>query len=251
MKILQSVQRNKLLFILSAAADFLFFFMLAQLHYRVFLSAARHLKAVLELLTKNIQQISIADAAQPDILNNAEFLLHYREVLKGIFFLLAGFYLLWLVFRGIAWFWAHKISSTKISFEQYLKKFFVITTVGTILFFGIIILFASLMNYVTFTIFPLITPKIAQALTFAVMLLLHYCYSTSIAGIGSKHPYKTFLTFRLQTIIPYLASVLWFITATSIAVVVSRTNFYAGIAFAAIIIMPSITCFRMLLLRKF
>ena len=249
MTVLNRIKNNRFLFFSAAVADFLFFFLLAQLHYRIFLMVAQHLKILMEMLTKNISQLSIADMQQPDILNDVQFIFHYKELLKGLFFLLVGFYLIWLVFRGIAWLIAHRMSGTKITLFAYIRRFFTITTLGMILFFCTIILFLSLMNYVAFSLFPIISPVIAQGLTFAVMIVLHYIYSVGIAGIARKQWYK-FLTFRLQIIIPYLASILWFIAATGITIVISRANFYAGLAFVAVIIMPSITCFRIFCIRN-
>ncbi len=244
---------NKLFLLIAAVVDFLFFFLLTQLHARVFVSIAEHLKAAMEMLAKGVGELAIADMQQAAVFADPAFLVHYHEVLKGIAVFLAGFYVLWIVVRGTAWLLAHKAAGSKIRFSQFVVRFFIISTAGMILFLVVMLLFVSLLNYVTFSVLPLINPRIANGITLLLVLLLHYCYCITIAGIGSKHPYKTpLLAFKqAKTLVPYLGSVLWYIIAVTGAVMLSRLNFWGGLLFAAVIIMPSITFFRTVLIDSF
>ncbi|MBI4148709.1 hypothetical protein HY490_05440 [Candidatus Woesearchaeota archaeon] len=248
MSVWKLIKAHPWLVLTAAVADAAFFFLLAQLHFWIFLRVADHLKRATELLTKNIGQLAIADVPMP---TDAEFVFHYHQVLQGVAMFLVGFYCLWLVTRGVSWFAAHRMTTPKISLSTFVRRFFLITTGGMIVFLAFLLSFVALIDYASFSVLPLLTPRIANVLTVALLVLLHYAYSLSCSAIGSR-PYSALLLVFTQarTLVPYLALVLWVLLAVIIAILLTRVHPAAGLGWV-LLMMPGLTVFRILLIQNF
>ena len=244
---LRAIKKHPVLFLLAAGIDFLFFLLLSQLHFRVFLSVADHMKNAAEMLAAGFEKLSLPNIEQLDVLQNPVFIIHYHAILQGIIFFFTGLFLLWLILRGTTWFLAHKILETKISVKKFIIRFTCVTIFGTVLTFLLILGLLLLVNYANFSILPIITPGTAHLLSFALLLTLHYAYSLAIASIKNLREITSALNTR--TVIVYLISVLWYIIATSITLLLSYQSFALSIL-AVILVMPTLTFCRCAIIKK-
>ncbi len=246
MRFIKQLKKHSYLFFLATGIDFLFFVLLAQLQFYTFLSVADHMKQASTMLTRSVEKLSIPNIEQLDILQDQTFIIHYHAVLQGILLFLLGFFILWTILRGITWFLTHKIIETKVSVKQFFIRFTSVTIIGGILTIVLLLGFLLLIDYANFSILPFITPSMAHILSFVLLLTLHYTYSLVIASINNLGHFTKALNTR--TVIIYLASILWYIIATSTTMFLSYQSFTLGII-AVVIIMPTLTISRVLLIK--
>jgi hypothetical protein len=239
---------HKKLIPLVVLVDILFLYGITRLHYEVFNRASVLAIKLSAMVGEQVQGISESEAApELAVLQSAEFLSLYHELIRHIAIFFIGGLLVWLVAKGIAWFIAHKSVAKKVDVVKYALKFAGMTLFWFVIFILLLFGVLNLLDYALFGVFPLIGKAGANVLAVFFFWALAYFVFISYSLL----PGRMFVpTFKLgvkhwKDLLPVhiIGSLIFFVAATTPTFLV-KANIYLPLAFVIIIALPALAWMR-------
>ena len=168
-------------------SDFLFYYFLALL----FGYAMKRMIAVAEQIATTIGDLTSTAAMQ-----SAQAIPQYKEVSKILWILFGGIILLWIVFKGISWWQAHKTLGERINPKEFVKKF----VLTSLFFYAITILLAFLAVYTQYRIYFAQTTGtgVIGIITVIALLVIFYFGTIAYSTIERSNPIRNAFMFGIN-----------------------------------------------------
>lgn len=186
--------------------EFVFLFVLAQLHFSFFIPSSDAAQQLNDIMMDEMQQLADTELYQLEtvLMNNTEFMQAYHTLLTYIAFLIGSMFLAWLLFKTPIWHLAHKTITKKVPFNTTILKFPLLSLFWFFTLAGLLALY-TLFTDSTSTILPFSTSPVVTLLVGIILLAILYFSQISFALIPSQQTFKnTFIygTKHALTIIP-------------------------------------------------
>ncbi|MEM3154312.1 MAG: hypothetical protein QW165_01960 [Candidatus Woesearchaeota archaeon] len=241
-------KENKKYLIWIVLIEFVFLFVLTQIHLTYFVPSAEAAARAGEIMTKEVEKLQETELYQLEglLAQNEEFMTAYHELLAHMGFFITSLFAAFAVFRTPLWYISHKSILKKMPFKTVLIKFPLLC-----LFWFIVLIIAfslySIGTGSTTTILPIISPFWVTMFMYVVFLAIFYFSQVSFALIPSQQTFKnTFIygikhaktiipAFLVNTIILFIACSLpfnWLATKPLIALAIILFITIPALAFA-------------------
>ncbi len=233
--------------------DFIFYYILTRIQVELFIKAGESVKAVSNIIQSQVQELSEAELVQLSkfLMQNPEFVSHYKQIIKYIGLFLLSVLLIWIVLKGINWFLTGRMLGQKISLKDFALKFILLSLFWFVFYLIIIVLLAKLFSGTTVTIFPLISAQTATAISFAILLFITYFSLISFAKIEGKGALSilkdTFATGfkKIKKIIPaYILTLIFLFVTATLPMTLFKLHYMVSIAFIILVTLPALTLSR-------
>jgi hypothetical protein len=243
------IARKKLL-LLAVPVDFLFYMLLAQLHYEIFNRASAAAMKLTALMGDQAQQLATSEAV-PDLatLQSPAFTAAFHELMLYACIFIAAAVALWLVGKGILWFIAHKTADKKVNTALFAKKFIGMTLFWALAFIVVSTIALNVLDYALFSPIPLIGEAGANFVIFLLFAVFAYFVFLSYALIPNKVflPTLTLGFTRWKELVPvHLIGILLYFVAVSVPTSLVKLNIYLSLAMVVLVSLPAIAFSRAL-----
>ncbi len=197
---------NKKYLIWIILIEFVFLFVLTQIHLMYFVPSAEAAARAGEIMTQEVQKLPETEIYQLETLlvKNEGFMTAYNELLAYMGFFIISLFIAFVVFRTPLWYISHKSILKKMPWKPVLIKFPLLS-----LFWFVVLVIAfslySIGTGSTTTVLPIFSPFWVTILMYIVFLAIFYFSQISFALIPSQQTFKnTFIygTRHAKTIIP-------------------------------------------------
>lgn len=242
--------RHWKLLLLSAASDLVFFIALLSFQTKFFFQAAVHVKNLNEIIGEKTQLLLQQQLVDMDkaLQETPAFVANYTQLLKIIAEFTAVALALWIVFQGISWFLAHRISGVKPKWLGFHAKFAGFTILWLAILYFLQVLIFQMLHYASQTPLPVFGPSLPKWLGVLSALIIGYLAAVSYTQQGALK--QTFIKAwqSAKTLLPaYIAALL--LTAILFLDVMQmlKLNYWLGIASAVILLLPGLAVSRVLI----
>jgi len=250
----ESIKQHYVLLSLASIIEILFFYSLTRLHIEIFKKAATHIKESQKIIQSQMDKLTQTQYAQMDkfLLGNSDFALQYHEILKYIGLFLLGLFLIWFLLRGTNWILAHKISNSKITLKEFIKRFALFSMMGFFLLIIILLAYTNMLSYVAFSPLPLINSKTANILFGLMLILLEYFLVSALAMPKNSRfrDIKNSILNAKKLAPAFTINLVILVALFIIPALLMRTNKWLGLGIALIITTPIITITRVLIIKS-
>lgn len=246
----EAIKQHYLLLSLASVIEIVFFYTLTRLHIEIFKKAATHIKESQKIIQSQMDKLTQTQYAQLDkfLLGNTDFAFQYREILKYIGLFLVGLFLIWFLLRGTNWLLAHKIANSKITLNEFIKRFALLSIIGFFALIGLLMIYTSMLSYVAFSPLPLINSKTANILFGMMLILLEYFLVAELAMPKNSRFRDTI--FKAKKITPSFAINMIVLAILLVMPALLMKNYkWLGLSIALLITTPMITIGRVFMIK--
>jgi len=241
---------RKELLLLAVPVDFVFYWLLAQLHYEIFNRASAAAMQLTALMGKQAEQLATSEAV-PDLatLQSPEFTNAFHQLLMYTGIFIASAIALWLVGKGILWFIAHKTADKKVNAALFVKKFLGMTLFWALALVVVMTIALNVLDYALFSPIPLIGEGVANFIIFLLFAVFAYFVFLSYALLPNKVfiPTLTLGLTRWKELVPvHLVGMLLYFVAVSVPTSLVKVSIYLSLAMVLLISLPAIAFSRAL-----
>jgi hypothetical protein len=184
-------KENKKYLIWIVLIEFIFLFVLTQIHLMYFVPSAEAAAKVGEIIAQEAENLPETELYQLEntLATNEEFMTVYNELLAYMGFFIVSLFLAFIVFRTPLWYLSHKSIYAKMPFKTVLWKF---PLLGLFWFVVLAVAFSiySIATGSTTTILPIVSPFWITILMNFVFLAIFYFSQISFALIPSQQTFK-------------------------------------------------------------
>jgi len=224
-------------------SDSLFYYMLILLAGYVFTRMMQISEQLMQTIGQNLEQAR----------QMPEMTAQYTQITQTIWMFFGAAILIWIIFKGINWYQAHKMLGRKIKTKQYILQFI---TTSAIFYLAVLmtIMTTGYINYkIVITGINTITPNTLAVIMIIIVWILMYFGSITYAKITEKNPIKKALksgTKQWKKIFPayIITTLVWGVSLALIYILVLRNIYITMIAIIAIIL-PAIHYTRLLMIN--
>ena len=249
-----SIRRKPIYFIVPLFIDFFFLFIFFIIYYFFLENIMDKIISLLMLTGKAFQGIT-QNQISLNILSNQQ---QMNSLIFNIGFWILGLavlvYILYCIFQGASWFFAHKIFKEKLNYLEYIKRFFAVNTLWYIAFMIIAYFYA---RAVIFTDVLKISSNLGTVRIFSIIFLIILSYFAFISYILIKkhefiHTIKKSFSFGIkefQTIVPmYVLLILGFALIEVLLRLLFMVNITLMVVIGFLLIFPFITYARLVII---
>ena len=229
--------------------DILFVYGLTRLHYEVFNRASTAALKLTSMMSEQVQELSSEAVPELAVLQSAEFIAAYHELVRYISIFFGAALLIWLAGKGITWFLAHKTVEKKTPAVIFATKFLGMTLLWFVIFILLTIGALQVLDYSLFGVFPLVNKATANIFIVFVYWLLAYFVFISYALLPRKVLKQTFVLgvkFWKELLPVHAVTSLIFFVATTVPAHLVKINIYVSFAFIILLALPGIALSRVL-----
>jgi hypothetical protein len=250
--------------ILAVLVDLVFIISLSSVITLIQFTLFEHLEALMRLLgeaTGGIlnmyNQTAQVAAGALGVTSSPEFQYHLSMIFKYLGLMVLITFVLWVIFQGISWYIAHRMSTDKRqSFLIFWKNF----ALESLPFYALSILWIFLSIRLLFSIKMSITPMISEeALNaiFIIFMLITWYFGSICYTITNKYAYKNFkqsFIFGIKRFPKIIQSflfllILFIIIDAILRIGIIRANPYILMITGTILFMPAVVYARILLFK--
>jgi len=249
-----AIRKKPIYFIASLLIDFFFLFIFSLIYYFFFEKIMDRVISLLMLTGKAFQGLTQTDVSL-NILSNQQ---QMNSLIISIGFWVGGLavltYLLYCIFQGTNWFFAHKIFKEKLNCLGYIKRFFAVNTLWYIVFMIIAYFYVKAL---IFTNVLKISSNFGTIRIFSLIILIILCYFVFISYVLiKKHGFidsiKKSFSFgikKFSTIAPmYLLLILGFALIDVLLRLLFIINIILMVVIGFLLIFPLITYARLVII---
>ncbi len=250
----KAIRKNPLYVAFPFFIDFLFLFILFIVYHFFLENIMDKIISLLMLTGKAFQGIT-QNQISLNILSNQQ---QMNSLIFNIGFWILGLavlvYILYCIFQGASWFFAHKIFKEKLNYLEYIKRFFAVNTLWYIAFMIIAYFYA---RAVIFTDVLKISSNLGTVRIFSIIFLIILSYFAFISYILIKkhefiHTIKKSFSFGIkefQTIVPmYVLLILGFALIEVLLRLLFMVNITLMVVIGFLLIFPFITYARLVII---
>lgn len=245
--------KNKSLFFLSVLFDILFFLSVIAGQFWVLLSVKGSVLRIMDIVQQNlVSAVQSGAAAQVSsgLLKTPELISEYKVIMKYFFLMVLIFFVSWLVFRGVSWFIAHRMSG-RVDIKRFVKQFFLFSLFAFVFGFIWLLVVLRLIAYSSSSFLPVVSVGMDHFFLFLGFAVLNYflfiTYSL-IPSAGCRIVWNAGISKYRQFVPAYL---LWLVSICILGyltVWVIRLNYWAPVIFALLAAFPAVAYGRIYIL---
>ncbi len=243
----QTFLKNKKTVPIPVISDLIFYYLLISLSVYTF----NKLTAIAETLMDTFGDL--ADIVGTQTMQNARVIEQYQQVSKTMWLFIAGIILIWIIFKGINWYYAHLMSGNKLKIKEFALPF-LIKSIFWYLLCWLGIMIAGYLNYKIFVgSAQFANPTTVFTLTMIAVWILIYFGVISYSIDDKKYirnAFKTGIHKWKKTVPVYLLSTVVFIISLFIFYTLFIRNFYIALLSLLVIILPAIHFMRLLMINS-
>ncbi len=196
---------NKRYLLLILLFEFIFLFVLAQIHLAILMPSSETIERVQNIMAEEMQKLPETELYQLEsvLMNNEEFMMQYKIVLTSITYFILALLAAWIAFKAPVWHLSHKSILKNMPLGTSILKFSLLSV------FWFVLLFASFVIYRistgSQTVLPLVSSTTASLIMIIVALVIYYFSQVSFALIPAQQTFKKTFVFGIKhasTILP-------------------------------------------------
>jgi len=239
--------KHKKLIPMPVISDLIFYFLLSWLT----IHTTYKLTAIAETIMTTFGEL--ANIIGTDIMQNAQIIEQYKQVSQTMLIFIAATLALWMIFKGINWYYAHLMTGKTPKTKEFIVSFFTKTIIWFLISLAVIFI-AGFINYkILISQSNISGPETTFTISIILIWIISYfgliAYSLNTTKY-IKTTFKAGIKQWKQTIPAYLLSTITIILSIIIFYNIFIRNFYISIIILILIILPAIQYMRMLTIES-
>lgn len=227
-----SLKDNKLFFAAGILLDFLFVLFLVQAQFLILLPATERVVDASSIVSQEMS--SDIFGVETALRNNSEFMSAFHDILYLTFIFFLAILVLWIVFKGPAWFFAHKSFLKKIPFWNFWGKFALLS----LFWFFILLLFLFISAFINKYV------DLGPVVFIIFAIIIFYFSQVSFSLIPSAKTFKKTFIIGVskikRLIVSFAINVGLLIVAFYIPLLVAKKIPWLGFVLFLLLMLPSL-----------
>jgi len=197
---------NKRYVLLTILFEFIFLFVVTQIHLSLFIPAAGALDNVGKIISAEMEKLPETEVYQLDTVlrQNPEFTTQYQLLLTYLIFFVLSMLAAWIIFKSPVWYLSHKTILKKMPLGTHLLKFTLLSLFWFAIIITALVIYGAMAENAN-TLLPSATSIATTIITYLIFLAIFYFAQISFAIIPAQQTFKNTFNYGIhhtKTILP-------------------------------------------------